>query len=169
MKRHLSLSAIAAALLFVAALPNARAATSTATFQVSLTVQPTCAAIASALNFGSTGALTAAVNGQTTLSVTCTNTTAYSVALDGGNVSGSTVTSRLMAGTTAGNTSTTVGFQLYQDAAHNSVWGNTTGTNTVSGTGNGAAQSITVYGSVPIQTTPQPDTYQTLVTATVTF
>ena len=37
------------------------------------------------------------------------------------------------------------------------------------GTGTGAAQSITVYGQVPAQATPKPDTYQTTVTATVYF
>ena len=37
------------------------------------------------------------------------------------------------------------------------------------GTGNGTAQSINVYGQVPAQATPKPDTYQTTVTATVYF
>jgi len=89
--------------------------------------------------------------------------------LDGGTVSGSTVTSRLMAGTAAGNTGTTLGFQLYSNSGLTTVWGNTIGTNTVSGTGNGAAQTINVYGQVPVQTTPKPDTYQTTVTATVSY
>ena len=64
---------------------------------------------------------------------------------------------------------TTVGFQLYQDAGHTTLWGNTQGTNTASGTGTGSAQSIVVYGQVPAQTTPKPDTYQTTITATVYF
>jgi spore coat protein U-like protein len=113
--------------------------------------------------------LAAAVKHQTTVSVTCTNTTPYNVGLDAGTVTGSTVASRLMAGTTTGNTSTTVDFQLYQDAGHTTIWGNTQGTNTVGGTGNGAAQTISVYGQVPSQATPKPDTYQTTVTATVYF
>ena len=99
----------------------------------------------------------------------CSNTTPYNVGLDAGGVSGSTVAARLMAGTTAGNTSTTVGFQLYQDAGHSTIWGNTQGTDTVAGTGSGSAQSINVYGQVPAQATPKPDTYQTTVTATVYF
>ena len=91
------------------------------------------------------------------------------VGLDAGTVTGSTVASRLMAGTATGNTTTTVDFQLYQDAGRTTIWGNTQGTNTVAGTGTGAAQSITVYGQVPAQATPKPDTYQTTVTATVYF
>ena len=143
--------------------------TSTTTFTVSLTLQANCAISANPLSFGTTGVLSAAINQQTTVAVTCTNTTPYNVGLDGGNVAGSTVASRLMAGTTTGNTGTTVGFQLYQDAGHTTIWGTTQGTNTVAGTGNGAAQSINVYGQVPSQATPKPDTYQTTVTATVYF
>lgn len=144
--------------------------TGTATFNVTLTLQANCVIAANPLAFGTAGVLTTAINQQTTLSVTCTNTTPYNVGLDGGNVTGSTVTSRLMAGTATGNTGTTVGFQLYQDSGHTTVWGNTQGTNTVAGTGSGSAQTLTVYGQVPAQSvTPKPDTYQTTVTATVYF
>ncbi|WP_423371849.1 Csu type fimbrial protein [Burkholderia sp. LMG 32019] len=143
--------------------------TATSTFNVTLTVQPNCAITANPLAFGTNGVLSAAITQQTTLSVTCTNTTPYNVGLDAGQVTGSTVASRLMAGTATGNTTTTVGFQLYQDAGRTTVWGNTQGTDTVAGTGTGSAQSFTVYGQVPAQTTPKPDTYQTTVTATVYF
>lgn len=143
--------------------------TSTATFNVSLTLQANCTISANALAFGTNGVLTTALNQQSALAVTCTNTTPYNVGLDAGNVSGSTVTSRLMAGTSAGNTTTTIAFQLYQDSARTVPWGTTQGTNTVGGTGSGGAQSISVYGQVPAQATPKPDTYQTTVTATVYF
>ncbi|MFP3185401.1 MAG: spore coat protein U domain-containing protein, partial [Paraburkholderia sp.] len=86
--------------------------TSTTTFLVSLTLQANCSIAANPLNFGTNGVLATAINQQTTVSVTCTNTTPYNVGLDGGNVTGSTVTARLMAGTATGNTTTTVGFQL---------------------------------------------------------
>ncbi|MDR0241224.1 MAG: spore coat U domain-containing protein [Burkholderia sp.] len=143
--------------------------TATATFNVTLTLQPNCTIAANPLAFGTSGVLSAAINQQTTVSVTCTNTTPYNVGLDAGSVTGSSVASRLMAGTSTGNTTTTVGFQLYQDAGHTTVWGNTQGTDTVAGTGTGAAQTLTVYGQVPTQATPKPDTYQTTVTATVYF
>lgn len=143
--------------------------TATATFTVTLTLQPNCTIAANPLNFGTNGVLATAINQQTTLNVTCTNTTPYNVGLDAGSVTGSSVASRLMAGTSTGNTTTTVGFQLYQDAGRTTIWGNTQGTNTVAGTGTGTAQPITVYGQVPAQATPKPDTYQTTVTATVYF
>ncbi|MBO7802673.1 Csu type fimbrial protein [Burkholderia pseudomallei] len=169
LKRPLLSVLAAAALVATPSLRPATAATATATFIVSLTIQANCTISANALSFGTNGVLATAVNQQTTLSVTCSNTTSYNVGLDAGNVSGSTVSSRLLAGTTTGNTSTTVSFQLYQDSGHTTIWGNTVGTNTVSGTGNGTAQTLSVYGQVPAQTTPKPDTYESTVTATITF
>lgn len=171
MKRHLSFSMIAAALAF-AATPDAQAATLSngsvpAPFVVSLTLNPSCSISAAPLTFPATGGLTAAVPGKTSLSVTCTNMTSYEVGLDGGTVAGSTVANRLMAG--SNNNKATVGFGLYQDAAGTTAWGNTPGTDTLAGTGTGSAQSIPVYGQVPIQPTPMADTYQTTITATVYF
>jgi len=49
------------------------------------------------------------------------------------------------------------------------LWGNTVGTNTVAGTGNGASQSYTIYGQVPPQNTPTPAVYTDTVTVTVTY
>jgi spore coat protein U-like protein len=157
--------------LGLAALSGASfAGTATTTFNVTITLVSSCAISANNLNFGSSvGLLTSAVTGSTTLSVTCSNTTPYNVGLDPGTVSGSTVAARLMAGTATGNTSTTMSFELYTTSGLTSVWGNTVGTNTVSGTGTGAAQTLTVYGQVPAQTSPKPDTYQTTITATVSY
>lgn len=165
-------SAATAALCALLALaPDAgRASTPiTTTFQVQITLVASCAISANNLNFGSgIGLLTTAVNGTSTLSVTCSNSTPYTLGLDGGSVSGSTVPSRLMAGTTTGNTGTTMSVQLYSDTGRTTVWGNSSGS-WISGTGNGNAQSYIVYGQVPTQTTPKPDTYQTTITATVTY
>lgn len=174
MKQTLLASALAVALAIGPAVPVTQAATynngtATAAFNVTLALQANCTISANPLNFGTNGVLDTAVSQQTTVAVTCTNTTPYNIGLDAGTVTGSSITTRLMAGTSAGNTATTVSFQLYQDAGHTTVWGNTQGTNTVAGTGTGAAQSITVYGQVPAQVTPQPDTYQTTITATVYF
>lgn len=163
-------AAVLGALTFSLGSTGSQAAgSSTAQFNVTLTLTANCAITANPLNFGSNGVLTTAINGQTTVAVTCSNTTPYNVGLDQGTVTGSTVAARLMAGTATGNTTTTVGFQLYQDSGRNTIWGNTQGTNTLSGTGTGSAQTLNVYGQVPVQTTPKPDTYQTTITATVYF
>jgi spore coat protein U-like protein len=68
-----------------------------------------------------------------------------------------------------GNTDT-VPYRLYRNAARSNVWGNVTGTNTVAGTGNGAAQALTVYGRVlGASTNVRPDSYRDVVTVSVTY
>ncbi|TYZ54232.1 spore coat protein U [Ralstonia solanacearum] len=141
------------------------AATKTTTFTVSLTLQADCSIAANTLNFGTQGVLAANVDQTTTVSVTCSNTAAYNVGFDAGTTTGSTVAARLLAGSGAA----TVGFQLYSDSARTQIWGNTVGTDTVSGTGSGTAQVLTVYGRVPSQTSPAAGAYSTTITATITF
>ncbi|SHN41827.1 Spore coat protein U (SCPU) domain-containing protein [Duganella sacchari] len=139
----------------------------TTTFDVTLKIIADCTIAANTLDFGqSQGVLATAVNVNTTLNVTCTNTTPYNIGLNAGTGTGSTVAARLMSGTGA-NTST-VAFNLFQ-AAGTTNWGNTQGTDTKSGTGTGSSQTITVYGNIPAQATPQPDTYKSTITATVYF
>lgn len=142
--------------------------TSTGPFDVTLKIVANCVISAAPLDFGQTqGLLSTPINVNTTVSVTCTNTTPYNVGLNAGTGTGSTVATRYMSGTTSGNTGT-VQFNLLQ-ASGGTNWGNTQGTDTVAGIGSGSAQAITVYGSVPAQTTPAPDTYKSTITATVYF
>lgn len=139
----------------------------TATFDVTLQIIADCTIAAQPLDFGaSQGVLANAVTSNTTLQVTCTSTTPYNIGLSAGSVAGSTVASRLMAGTGA-NTGT-INFNLNLSAGGGN-WGNTQGTDTKSGTGTGAVQAMTVYGVIPAQTTPAPDTYKSTITATVYF
>lgn len=146
---------------------SAYAATSvTSTFQVKLTIVSQClAATTSDLTFPNSGVLSSAVNGTTTLQVQCTNSTPYNVGLNQG-ANGSSVTTRQMKGSTTG---ASISYALYTDSAHTSNWGNTIGTDTVAATGSGAAQTYTVYGQVPAQTTPAPDSYSDTITVTVTY
>jgi len=157
-----------AAAAAVGLLPSAGtsfAATSTATFSVQVTIVATCTInSASALNFGSQGVFTANVDQFSTIQVQCTNTTPYTIGLDAGLGAGATVAVRKMT-----NGGVTVNYTLYSDSLHTTVWGTTIGTNTVAATGNGAAQSYTVYGRIPAQTTPAPGTYADTVTVTVTY
>ncbi|WP_443093206.1 Csu type fimbrial protein [Duganella flavida] len=139
----------------------------TVTFDVTLTIIADCTIAASNLNFGSSqGVLATTVNATTSLNVTCTNTTPYNVGLNAGTGTGSTTAARLMSGTGA-NTST-VSYTLKQTSG-GSNWGNTQGTDTVSGTGSGSSQALTVFGNIPVQSTPQPDAYKSTITATVYF
>jgi spore coat protein U-like protein len=154
---------LAVALLVCAGAP-ARAVTTSTTFAVQITITTSCVINSAAtLSFGSQGVLAANVDQTATIQVQCTSSTPYNLRLDAGT-SGGTVTTRKMT-----NGANTVSYSLFRDAARTLNWGLTDGTDTVSGTGNGASQSITVYGRVPAQTTPAPAAYSDTVTLTVSY
>jgi spore coat protein U-like protein len=94
------------------------AATDTATFQVTIAIQSECQITsANNLDFGTKGILAANVDATATLSVQCTNTTAYEVGLDEGLGVGATVAARKMTGPGA----PTVTYTLFTDAARTSL------------------------------------------------
>jgi spore coat protein U-like protein len=142
-----------------------QAATVTTTFTTQITIAAACIInSASNMNFGAAGVIAANIDQTSTIQVQCTNTTPYSVSLDAGTGTGATVAARKMT-----NGANTVTYSLYQDAGRATVWGNTIGTNTVPGTGNGASQAYTVFGRVPPQATPAPALYTDTITVTVTY
>jgi spore coat protein U-like protein len=144
---------------------SAFAATTTTTFTVQMTITASCIInSAGTLDFGASGVLASATNASSTIQVQCSNTTPYNVGLDAGAASGATVTTRKMT-----NASNAISYSLYSNAGMTTNWGNTVGTDTVAGTGNGSSQSFTVFGQVPAQTTPAPATYTDTVTVTVTY
>jgi spore coat protein U-like protein len=141
------------------------AASTTTTFAVQATVTATCTInSASTLNFGSVGVLAANVDQSSTIQVTCTNTTPYNIGLDAGTGTGASVATRKLSSGGA-----TINYTLYTSNAYSTVWGNTVNTDTVAGTGNGSAQSYTVFGRIPPQTSPAPGSYTDTITVTVTY
>lgn len=168
------ISLLMASLLLIPPLPAQAAVysngTGTTTFTVTLVITAGCTVTATPMSFGSVSNLATAQTATSTVSVTCTNTTPYNVGLSAGSGTGSTTAARVLSGTASGNTAT-IGYGLYQDSGHATVWGTTQGTDTRAGTGNGVAQAFTVYGQLPASagTIPQPDTYTSSITATVYF
>ena len=160
--RSLIGGSIAATAVAIASMP-ASASTATTTFNVTATVQATCLISASNLGFGTYSG--SAIATTTTLSVTCTNSTTYNVGLNAGTATGATVTTRAMTGPGAA----TLSYALYQDSGHSTNWGNTVGTDTKSGTGNGSAQTLTVYGNLTGAQYPAPGSYSDTITATITY
>jgi spore coat protein U-like protein len=157
--------AVVGAMFLAASVACADAATTTSTFTSQITITASCTInSASTLNFSSQGVLSANVDQTSTVQVQCTNTTPYNIGLDAGTATGATVTTRKMT-----NGSATVSYALYSDSGRATNWGNTVGTDTVSSTGTGAAQSFTVYGRVPAQVTPAPATYADTITVTVSY
>ena len=147
-------------------LEAARAAgTATTNFNVSLTITAGCTVSATAMAFGTSQMLNTNVSSTSVVSPICTNTTPYTVALDAGGGTGATVAARKLTGPGG----SLVTYSLYQDAAFGTVWGNTVGTNTVGGTGNGVAQPLTVFGKIPAQAAATPGVYADVIGVTVAY
>lgn len=154
-----------AALIFAPASSFAQTSTTTS-FTVQITIQAACQInSASNINFGTNGVLSANVDATSQIVVQCTSGTPFSLGLNAGVGTGATVDTRLM----TGPSSATISYGLFRDSGHTQVWGNTVGTDRLTGTGTGTAQSFTVYGRVPSQTTPGVGTYTDTVTATLTY
>ena len=149
--------------LFCGAVPGRSASIST-TFNVTATVQASCGVTAADLDFGAYMPGSDAAN-DTTIDVTCTNGTAYTIALDGGSVAHD-VTARQM----SDSGSNRLSYELYTDSSFATVWGDgTLATATISGTGNGAAQPATVYGRVPAGQYVPATNYADQITVKVTY
>lgn len=145
-------------------LNQAMALTATGTVNVNATILASCSFTVPSIAFGTyNGTL---INQQGNISVTCTNGAPYWISLSVGGGSGATVATRKMT-IVAG--STTLNYSLYRDTNHTQVWGVTNGTDTVSGTGNGSAQSITVYGQMLASQPLTVGNYNDTVTATINY
>ncbi len=134
-------------------------------FTVQVTLPVSCLIGATPLSFGSHTVLNANFDAMATLTATCTNLANYSVALSAGGATGATVTTRKMTGPGGA----TIAYGLYQDASHSVNWGNTVGTDAVSGQGTGLAQTLTVYGRIPPQTSKGVGNYADTVIATLWY
>ncbi|MDG2518784.1 Csu type fimbrial protein [Lysobacter soli] len=142
------------------------AATKTATFQVLATMVSDCTIISAPnIDFGTIGVMTANIDASSTLVVACTPGTAYSVALDPGTGAGSTISDRRMASGGGGS----LKYQLFRDSMRTQNWGNTIGTDTVGGTGNGGNNAHVIYARVPTQTAPAVGSYASTVTVTINY
>jgi spore coat protein U-like protein len=136
----------------------------TAPFTVTATNATICAVSAATLNFGATGVLRSALDASSSVTVTCTYAAPYTISLDGGLTGATNPAQRKMS-----RAAETITYGLYQDSGHTTPWGDSTGVNTMPGTGTGLAQSLTVYGRVPAQSTPSPGTYSDTVVLTISY
>jgi spore coat protein U-like protein len=143
---------------------NTIASTGTFGFTVTAPVINNCTIATTNMTFTAANGLTTALTTAGSLSVTCTNNDAYRISLSAGaskNVAARTMQSA------AGNS---INYQLYTDATRSVVWGDGTGgTAMYTAVGTGLAQTVPVYGLVPIQTTPAPGSYVDTITATIAF
>lgn len=139
--------------------------TAQTTFRVSAKVSAVCDVTATDLDFGNYTAQSATPQQSTTLlRTTCTPNTTYNIGLNEGTSPGATVNQRKMV-----SGGQVLNYQLYSDASRSAIWGNTTGSDTVTGVGTGIAQDHTVFGSIPAaQVVPAGD-YQDTITVRVYY
>jgi spore coat protein U-like protein len=99
-----------------------------------------CTVSAPTMNFGNyTGALS--TPGATPLTVTCPLSLSYTVSLNAGVGAGATTITRKMTGPGAA----TLSYQMFQNSSRTINFGNTVGTDTVSGIGILSSQTINIY------------------------
>lgn len=160
-------TALASVIALVTAFNSASAATATGTLSVTASVASVCLVSNATLAFGSYDPTSAAaLNAATTLTLTCTLGTPYNIGMSAGAGTGATTTLRVL---TSG--SNTLDYKLFRDSGRTLNWGNTVGTDTLSGTSSAStlANTINIYGQIPINEAAPTGSYTDSVTVTVTY
>ncbi|WP_260928889.1 spore coat U domain-containing protein [Novosphingobium sp. 9] len=145
---------------------SAQAATATDPMAVTATVISACIIDAADLPFGNYDPTSSTPKDMnTTITVTCTVGTPFTVGLNAGSTSGATVTTRQMA-----NGANRLGYALYSDTGHATNWGNTSGTDTpAQATATATSTVMTVYGRIAARQNVPAGSYTDSVTATVYY
>jgi spore coat protein U-like protein len=164
--RHLA-GAAALTLAMAGASSTATAATATGTLSVTASVSAVCIIGNATLAFGAYNPTSAtAATANTTVTLTCSLGTPYNIGMSVGAGSGATTNLRVMTATSG-----TLGYKLFRDSGYTLNWGNTVGTDTLSGTSSASSLSntINIYGQIPAGETAAIGTYTDTVTMTVTY
>ena len=140
----------------------ASAGSATANLSATASIAATCTISTSAVAFGAYAGTQVDATG--TVTANCITGTAWTIGLGTGTGTGATTSNRKM--TSGANT---LGYGLFSDSTHTTNWGNAIGTDTIAGTGTGASQNQTVYGSIPTGSVPAAGSYTDTVVATINF
>lgn len=157
---------LAAAGISCVASGSAFAATTTTTFQVTATVLSACSLNAGTLAFGNYSPASGTdTDASSTINVTCTLLTPYTLKLNGGSVANN-INGRMMDAGAA----TDLGYQLYNNAGRTTVWGDGTTGSTVASTGLGlVARQHTVYGRIVAGQDVPTGSYVDTITVSLDF
>lgn len=151
-------------------LNQAMAATSTGSLPVTTSVAASCSlgAVRSVVFGVYSYADVTPKDAEGSINVKCPEGLAYNIGLnEGAGKGGSATNPRIMAGPGDG----LLKYDLFQDARHSVIWGNTPGKDTVAGVGNGDEEDKphVVYGRIPAGQNVPVGSYADTVTITVNF
>ncbi|MFI5394784.1 MAG: spore coat U domain-containing protein [Candidatus Binatia bacterium] len=158
----------------LAAASTAFAASQTANLAVSASVTDNCTITTAAIPFGSYDPIvandTAPLDNTGTVTITCTKGTPATIGLGTGLNAGKVVGVSRAMNDTASPTPDYLGYELYQDSGHATVWTNSgAGLLSPAAAPSKAARNFSVYGRVIAgQDVPQ-NSYTDTVVATVNF
>lgn len=145
--------------------PNCFSASTTGNLAISAIVTSQCTVQGSAIPFGNYNA--ASIQQNANIGVTCSSGTSYTISLDAGTGSGANTSTRKLAN--ADGSGATLSYALYQDSGRTKTWGNSNGSDTLSGVGNGNTQSIPVYGYIPAGQASKAGSYSDVVAITLSY
>lgn len=121
----------------------------------------TCSVSATGVNFGSYDVFSeVSSDGAGSVSVSCDEDAAYSIAISSGNGSHA---SRWMA-----SGAHQLAYNLYREASHSTIWGDGTGGSAVV-TGSGTGATHTVYGRIPSRQNVHAGSYSDHIVIVVTY
>ena len=101
-----------------------------------------------------------------TVTVTCLPNLAYDIGIDKGQGAGATENHRLL---TKQGGNQLLNYNLFQDAAHQHIYGTMIGQNTLHQIATGSPEVITIYGEIPSNQAVGAGSYLDRVTILVTF
>lgn len=158
-KKIFTLSALAFAAL------SSQAATTTANFNATATLNQSCVVAVDPVSFGAiTPAATGTQSTTGTITSTCSNGVAYDLLINKGS---SGDANRSMAGTN-GNTDK-LNYNLYINSSYVNVWGDGTFGTLPSGVGTGVSQQQNFYAQLPLNQYIKSDTYTDTLTLTLRY
>jgi spore coat protein U-like protein len=143
---------------------GASGSTAPVTFEATANVLPSCSVSAGDMTFPDGLSPTRDITAVSQLSIACTGGASYEVGLSAGTGAGATIAARKMTGPGGA----TIMYSLYKDASNQQLWGDMPGF-TSTGSGDGGAQTLRVYGLAPRQSAPAPGRYADVINVVISY
>jgi spore coat protein U-like protein len=143
---------------------NASAAQITSNLNITAQITGSCTlSTAAALDFGSIASTnTAATLATQSVAVDCSTGVPFAFGMSYG-ANPFAITRRMASGVNL------MTYEVFMDAARTQSFEPIGQTNNISGTGTGASQNFTVYGRIPVQTTPPSGSYSDVLVVTLQY